>query len=353
MLGPPTFESAADDASAVARFHDGLVIPAHPLALDDTRRLDERRQTALTRYYIEAGAGGLAVAVHSTQFAIHEPQRGLLAPVLELAVATAREYADRRTVLVAGICGPTDQAVREAELAASLGYHMALLAPYGADDLSEDGLLERTLAVGEVLPVVGFYLQPAVGGRALSQQFWKRLADIETVVGIKVAPFDRYATLDVVHGIAQSDRRAGITLYTGNDDHIVGDLITTYTTGAEFAGGLLGQWAVWVQKAVELLDLAQQAKSGDDAALRQVVALDGPLTDANAAIFDVKNNFHGCIPGIHEVLRRQGLLEGIWCLDENETLSPGQRAQIDRIWDAYPHLRDDVFIAEHLDRWLS
>lgn len=354
MLEPSTFDSLAGaDANAVARFHSGLVIPAHPLALNADRQLDERRQRALTRYYLEAGAGGLAVAVHTTQFAIHEPERGLLEPALELAANTADEYPGEPAVLVAGICGPTNQAVAEAGLAARLGYHMALLAPYGAEDLTEDELLDRTKAVGEVLPVVGFYLQPAVGGRVLAQTFWRRLADINAVVGIKVAPFDRYATLEVVHGVGQSDRSADVALYTGNDDHIVGDLIATYATGAEFAGGLLGQWAVWVQKAVELLGLARQAKSGDDAALRRIVALDGALTDANAAIFDVKNNFQGCIPGIHEVLRRQGLLDGVWCLDERETLSPGQSAEIDRIWAAYPHLRDDAFIAEHLDRWLA
>lgn len=346
-------ESKKVEVGPVELFQRGLVIPAHPLALDASRRLDERRQRALTRYYLDAGAGGIAVGVHTTQFAIHEPERGLLSPVLELAATTAAEYADRPTVLVAGICGSTAQAVDEADLAASLGYHLALLAPYGADDLTEDELLDRTRAVGEIIPVVGFYLQPAVGGRAFSQHFWRRLADIPAVVGIKVAPFDRYATLEVIHGVALSSRARDVALYTGNDDHIVGDLIATYASGAEFAGGLLGQWAVWVKRAVELLDLAHLAKSGDDSALRRIMALDGALTDANAAIFDVQNNFQGCIPGIHEVLRRQGLLEGIWCLDEHEGLSPGQLAEIDRIWAAYPHLRDDGFVAEHLDRWLT
>ncbi|AYY15157.1 dihydrodipicolinate synthase family protein [Actinobacteria bacterium YIM 96077] len=334
-------------------FRTGTVIPAHPLALDASRRLDERRQRALTRYYLEAGAGGLAVAVHTTQFAIHEPERGLLAPVLELAASTAAEYTDRSPVLVAGVCGPTEQAVAEAELAASLGYHLTLLAPYGATDLSEEELLDRTRAVGEVLPVIGFYLQPAVGGRTLPRPFWRQLAEIPSVVGVKVAPFDRYATLDVVHGIADSDRHSDVAFYTGNDDHIVGDLLATYSTGAEFVGGLLGQWAVWTRGAVRLLELARRAKNGDDQALRQVMDLDTALTDANAAIFDALNNFRGCVPGIHEVLRRQGLLEGTWCLDEKETLGPGQMAEIDRVWRTYPYLRDDDFVAERIDRWLA
>jgi hypothetical protein len=363
---------AATSSDSLQVFRDGTVIPAHPLVLNAARRLDERRQQALTRYYLDAGAGGLAVAVHTTQFAIHEPARGLLAPVLELAATTAAERPGRSPVLVAGVCGPTAQAVAEAELAARLGYHLVLLTPYGAGELTDEQLLDRARAVGEVLPVVGFYLQPAVGGRVLTRAFWRELADIPSVVGIKVAPFDRYATLDVIGGLAESSRRNDVTLYTGNDDHIIGDLIATYPIrqrstrrrsgppdgdppddGLAFAGGLLGQWALWTRNAVDLLDLARKAKAGDDQALRQLMELDAPLTDANAAIFDVRNAFHGCIPGIHEVLRRQGLLTGIWCLDETETLGPVQQAEIDRIWAAYPHLRDDDFIAENLDRWLT
>ncbi|WP_206184546.1 dihydrodipicolinate synthase family protein [Thermoactinospora rubra] len=336
-------------------FRSGLVIPAHPLALTADRKLDERRQRALTRYYVEAGAGGLAVGVHTTQFAIHGTE--LLPPVLELAAATAREYP-REVVLIAGATGPTAQAVAEAELAASLGYHMVLLSPHR--DLDEDGLIERARAVGEVLPVIGFYLQPAVGGRTLSRGFWTRLAAIESVVGIKVAPFDRYRTLDVLHGVCRSGREGEVALYTGNDDHILADLITPHRVvvdgrevEVEFVGGLLGQWAVWVRRAVELLEEARRARGGDDSAVRRLLRLDGHLTDANAAIFDSANGFHGCIPGIHEVLRRQGLLEGRWCLDPAEDLSPGQPAEIDRVWEAYPWLRDDDFVAEGLDRWLS
>ncbi|MDQ1007075.1 dihydrodipicolinate synthase/N-acetylneuraminate lyase [Streptomyces sp. V4I23] len=339
------------------RFRAGTAIPAHPLALDSRLTLDERRQRALTRYYLEAGAGGIAVAVHTTQFAIHEPHRGLLRPVLELAATTAAEYEDARTLLVAGVCGGTAQAVKEAELAADLGYHAVLLAPFGAGPLSEDELVDRAAAVGTVLPVIGFYLQPAVGGRSLSRGFWTRLADLPSLIGIKVAPFDRYASLDVVLGVAASGRRAEVALYTGNDDHIVGDLLSTHPVdGAdalEFVGGLLGQWSVWTHSAVRLLEDARRAKAGDHAAMRELMAVDSALTDANGAIFDVVGGFRGCVPGIHEVLRRQGLLQGLWCLDEDEVLSPGQLEEIDRIWQAYPHLRDDDFVAEHTDRWLS
>ncbi|WP_406385719.1 dihydrodipicolinate synthase family protein [Streptomyces sp. NBC_01618] len=339
------------------RFRDGTAIPAHPLALDSRLRLDERRQRALTRYYLDAGAGGIAVAVHTTQFAIHEPHRGLLRPVLELAATTAAEHGDPGTVLVAGACGDTGQAVEEAELAAGLGYHAVLLATYGAGALSEDELVERAAAVGAVLPVIGFYLQPAVGGRSLSRGFWTRLADLPSLLGIKVAPFDRYASLDVVLGVAASGRRADVALYTGNDDHIVGDLLSTHPVDGgdalEFVGGLLGQWSVWTHSAVRLLKDARRARAGDHTAMRELLAVDSALTDANGAIFDVASGFLGCVPGIHEVLRRQGLLEGLWCLEEKEVLSPGQLDEIDRIWRAYPQLRDDAFVAEHIDRWLS
>ncbi|WP_117212218.1 dihydrodipicolinate synthase family protein [Allorhizocola rhizosphaerae] len=338
-------------------FRKGCVIPAHPLALTEDRRLDERRQRALTRYYIDAGAGGLAVGVHTTQFAIHDPAVGLLDPVLELAASTAKE-AGREVVLVAGVYGPTRQAVAEAELAASHGYGLVLLPPVRG--LDEDELIERARAVGEVLPVVGFYLQPAVGGRELSRDFWTRLASLDAVAGIKVAPFDRYRTLDVLHGVARAGRVGDLALYTGNDDHILADLVMPHRVRVdgrmlevEFVGGLLGQWAVWARRAVELLADARAARGGDDEVLRRLLTLDGHLTDANAAIFDAAHAFHGCIPGIHEVLRRQGLLAGRWCLDPAEELSPGQLAEIDRVCAAYPHLADDDFVASNLDRWLT
>jgi dihydrodipicolinate synthase/N-acetylneuraminate lyase len=337
-------------------FVRGCAIPAHPLALTAERRMDERRQRALTRYYLAAGAGGLAVGVHTTQFAIHD--NGMLRPVLELAAETTVKEAGRPVALIAGVQGPTAQAVREAELAASLGYHLVLLAPVGG--MSEPELLDRARAVGEVLPLVGFYLQPAVGGRVLSRRYWTEFAAIGSVAGIKVAPFDRYRTLDVLHGVGRSGRLGEIALYTGNDNHILTDLairarvvVDGRAMEAEFVGGLLGQWAVWTEPAVRLHGEAAAARAGDDAALRRLLAADAPLTDANAAIFDVAGDFHGCIPGIHEILRRQGLLAGRWCLDPREDLSPGQLEEIDRVCAAYPELTDDAFVAENLDRWMS
>lgn len=343
------------------RFRQGAVVPAHPLALTADRRLDERHQRCLTRYYLEAQAGGLAVGVHTTQFGIHDPAVGLLAPVLELAASEATAWQSRGgapVTLVAGAIGDVTQAVAEAELAASLGYDAVLLSPVGG--LTELALIERARAVGEVLPVIGFYLQPAVGGRVLSRGFWTKLAGLSSVVAIKVAAFDRYKTLDVLHGVAASGRSSEITLFTGNDDHILIDLITPHEirTGGElvelhFSGGLLGQWSVWTQRAVGLSRDASQARRGDADAQRRMLAADGHLTDANGALFDVANDFRGCIAGIHDALRRQGLMQGRWCLDPNEDLSPGQAEEIDRIWGAYPDLRDDEFVAANLDRWLA
>ncbi|MER5334510.1 dihydrodipicolinate synthase family protein [Micromonospora sp. NPDC002717] len=327
---------------------EGTVIPAHPLALTADRRLDERRQRALTRYYLAAGAGGLAVGVHTTQFAVREA--GLLRPVLALAAETVDAEAGRPVVKVAGACGPTVQAVAEAELAAGLGYHAVLLSPVvpGAD---EAYLLQRARAVGEVLPVIGFYLQPAIGGPRLSPAFWRAFADLPSVVAVKLAPFDRYRTLEAVRGIAAADRGAEVTLYTGNDDNILGDLLGEFA-GRRFAGGLLGQWAVWTRAAVAMFDRVRAARSGDAAALAELTARAAALTDANAAVFDAANDFDGCIAGVHEVLRRQGLLDGVWCLDPAEGLSPGQAEELTRVSTAYPWLTDDDFVAERRDDWL-
>lgn len=322
----------------------GAAIPAHPLALDQGGRFDERHQRALTRYYLAAGARGLAVGVHTTQFAIR--QHGLLRPVLELAALTARESADR-PVLIAGACGPIDQAVAEAELAASLGYDAVMLSPGGLTHLSEAELLDRAAAVAKVLPVIGFYLQEAVGGRYLSVDFWRRLADLPSTIAIKVAPFDRYRTLDVLRGVAASDRRDEIALYTGNDDHIIEDLLME-----PFVGGLLGQFAVWTRQAVRIVADAHTARLGDTKARDQLFELAPRLTDANGALFDATNRFAGSIAGINEVLRRQGLLATARTLDPHETLSPGQAAEIDRVTAAYPELTDDDFVATHLDEWL-
>ena len=321
----------------------GLVIPAHPLALNAERKLDERRQRALTRYYVAAGAGGVAVGVHTTQFAIRDV--GLYRPVLELARA---EMPD--TVLaIAGVVGRTEQAVAEARIASDLGYHAVLLSPGGLAGLSVDELIDRARAVAEVLPVMGFYLQPSVGGRYLPYEFWRRFAGIENVVAIKMAPFNRYQTIDVVRAVADSGRAADIALYTGNDDNIVADLLTEYRFGnvkLRIVGGLLGHWAVWTHTAVKMLERLKGSLVPD------LLTLNIQVTDTNAAFFDVANNFHGCIAGLHEVLRRQGLLDGRWCLDANEDLSPGQMEEIERVYAAYPHLNDDDFVRKNLDDWL-
>ena len=345
-------------------FLDGLVIPAHPLALNAARQLDERRQVALTRYYCDAGAGGIAVAVHTTQFEIRKPEVGLLQPVLELALTTLRErHPDpaNRPVAVAGVVGTTAQAEREAELARGLGYDAALLSLAALRDAPNAALLDHCRAIAEIIPVVGFYLQPAVGGRVLDRAFWREFFTIDRVVAIKVAPFDRYRTLDVVNALAEIGRR-DIALYTGNDDAIVADLVTQYPGapgGAplHFHGGLLGQWAVGTRRAVELLTRCRAVTTGQQAGptseLRSLLALGAELTDLNAALFDPSHGFAGCIAGIHEVLRRQGLLEGRWCLNPDEDLSPGQMEEIDRVLGRYPHLMDDEFIAERREGWLS
>jgi len=352
---------AGSDRGAALRtsLGTGVVIPAHPLALTADRALDERHQRALTRYYVDAGAGGVAVGVHTTQFAIRRPAHGLLRPVLELAAESAREWLggrERTFALVAGAVGRTAQAVAEAELAASLGYDLVLLSLGALPDASDADLVAHCRAVADVLPVFGFYLQPAVGGRVLGYEFWRAFAEIERVWAIKIAPFNRYQTLDVVRAVADAGR-SDIALYTGNDDAIVPDLVTPIPVGAygdsrRIVGGLLGQWAVWTHAAVALLHRAHravEARAVDVALLGEGAA----LTDANAAIIDVANGFAGCIPGIHEVLRRQGLLRGTWCLDPHEALSPGQAEQIDRVCRDHPSLTDDDFVRERLDAWLG
>jgi dihydrodipicolinate synthase/N-acetylneuraminate lyase len=336
----------------------GHVIPAHPLALTPSRVLDERYQRALTRYYVAAGAGGIAVGVHTTQFRIRE--FGLYRPVLELAAETARASlgsAAREFALVAGLVGDTRQAVGEAEIARALGYGAGLLSLAALGDADDDALVRHCRAVADVIPVFGFYLQPAVGGRALGYDFWREFAEIPNVVAIKIAPFNRYQTLDVVRAVAQSGRD-DIALYTGNDDNIVVDLLTAFPAlqggrmlERRIVGGLLGQWAVWTRRAVEMLDAIRGERSSgqlDAAWLARAAA----LTDANGAIFDARHDFAGCIPGIHEVLRRQGLMRGLWTLDPRERLSDGQSAEIDRVLRTYPELTDDDFVSEHRDDWL-
>lgn len=341
---------------------EGQVIPAHPLALTSDRRLDERHQRALTRYYLAAGAGGLAVGVHTTQFEIHRSECGLYRPVLEMAQqeAAASRSVKGRVLLVAGLVGETRQAVAEATLARELGYHCGLLSLGSLPEVSDTELLDHCRRVAEVLPLFGFYLQPAAGGRILKYSFWKQLAELERLVAIKVAPFSRYHTLDVVRAVAESGRSSEIALYTGNDDHILLDLLTPFRFKVNgklqtvyFAGGLLGQWAVWTRRAVELLDEVRNCVRSQQAAPRGLLRTANELTDTNAAIFDAANEFSGCISGINEVLRRQGLLAGNWCLNPEEKLSRGQAAEIERVQQAYPHLTDDEFVRQHLEEWLG
>ena len=339
----------------------GLVIPACPLALTAQRKLDERRQRALLRYYAAAGAGGVAMGVHTTQFAIRDPACGLFEPVLRLA-AEEFQRADAKSrhplVRIGGICGPTSQAVAEAGLLRDCGYQAGLLSLAALRDATEEALLDHCRALAQTIPLIGFYLQPAVGGRLLPFSFWRRFAEIENVVAIKIAPFNRYQTLEVVRAVVETGRD-DLALYTGNDDSIVIDLLTPFSfprngtiIERRIVGGLLGHWAVWTRTAVAILDQCHHAADASQVPA-QLLRRAAEVTDANAAFFDAANGFAGCIAGLHEVLRRQGLLEGIWCLDPAETLSPGQAAEIDRVYHAYPHLNDDAFVREHLEDWLS
>jgi hypothetical protein len=343
------------------RLRDGLVIPAHPLALTRHRKLDERCQRALTRYYLAAGAGGLAVGVHTTQFAVREPNYGLLRPVLEMAARTAVEQAGEagRPVLIAGVCGRTPQAVSEAGLARELGYHAGLLSLGALREATDRELIAHCRTVAGEIPLIGFYLQPAAGGRLLPFQFWRRFVEIPNVIAIKIAPFNRYQTLDVVRAVAESGRAGDIALYTGNDDHILLDLLTEWvvptTRGGQsvrIVGGLLGQWACWTRAAVELLERCRKLR-GAKVIPAELLTLAEQLTDANAAIFDAAHGFAGCIAGIHEVLRRQGLLANALCLDPHERLSPGQAAELTRVCAAYPQLTDDGFVQANLSKWLK
>lgn len=329
------------------------MIPAHPLALNSARKLDERRQRALTRYYLASGSGGLAVGVHTTQFAIRDPNCGLLRPVLELAMDEMRAHP---IVKIAGACGPVAQALQEAELAKSLGYDAVLLSLGALTSATVADLIAHSRAVASIIPIVGFYLQPAVGGRVLPFDFWVRLAEIDNLVAVKIAPFNRYQTLDVVRAVAQSGRASEISLYTGNDDSIIFDLLTEFSVANEtvrIVGGLLGHWAVWTSIAVSQLKRIQQIIASSANIHRELLTLAWQVTDSNSALFDPANGFRGCIAGIHEVLRRQGLMEGRWCLDPKEDLSPGQVEEIDRVCQMYPHLQDDLFVRTHIDEWLS
>ncbi len=332
---------------------DGIVIPAHPLALTAERKLDERRQVGLTNYYCAAGAGGIAVGVHTTQFAIRDAQIGLFELVLQLAAEAMRTYENanhKRLVKIAGICGEAKQAKYEAIFARETGYDAGLISLAALREATEPELIQHCRIIAEEIPLIGFYLQPAVGGRLLSYEFWRDFFVIENIAAVKIAPFNRYQTLDVVRALADSGCEKDIALYTGNDDNIVADLLTEFRMSGKhlrFAGGLLGHWAVWTKRAVELLNEIKAARTNGNAF--EVLARSAEITDSNAAFFDAKNNFVGCIAGLHEVLRRQGLMQGRWCLDPQEDLSPGQMEEIDRIYAAYPHLNDDEFVTRHLN----
>ena len=338
---------------ALALLKSGTVIPAIPLALDQDRKFDEKTQRRLVRYYMAAGSGGVAAAVHSTQFEIRDPEHNLFLPVLTAVISEMEKYeAETGKVLVriSGVCGDTEQACSEAKLAKELGYDAVLLSPGGLNSWTEDALLERTQAVAQIMPVVGFYLQEAVGGRKLSKDYWRRLADTANVVAIKCACFDRYRTQDLVKGVMESDRATEVALYTGNDDHIVMDLLTPFVHNGKtkyFVGGLLGQWSVWTNRAVEIFNRCRSCRESGkiDGELMTVAE---HLTEANGAVFDVANGFAGCIPGLHYVLMKQGLMRGTWCLNPEETLSPGQAEEIDRLWTAYPEVADDAFVQSFL-----
>lgn len=340
----------------------GVVIPAQPLALTAARKLDERRQRALSRYYMDAGVGGIAVGVHTTQFAIRDPKIGLFEPVLLLAaeeMARAEEQGKGPFVRIGGICGTTAQAVKEAALLRDLEYDAGLLSLAAMADADVDELVDHCKAVGQIIPLVGFYLQPSVGGRVLPYAFWRRFAELESVVAIKIAPFNRYQTLDVVRAVVDAGRD-DIALYTGNDDNIVADLTTPYRlkygkdlVERRIVGGLLGHWSVWTRRAAELLERCHEESASTFGVTDALLAHGMAVTDSNAAFFDASNTFSGCIAGLHEVLRRQGLLEGLWCLDPDEGLSPGQLEEIDRVYAQYPELNDDEFVATHRDTWLK
>ena len=338
----------------------GTVIPATPLALNEDRTLNEKGLRLLMNYYLNCGVGGIATAVHTTQFEIRDKDINLFEPVLKLVskeIDKFEEKTGKTIVKVAGVCGPTEQAVSEAELAKKYGYDAVLLSPGGLNDMSEEYLIERTKAVAKIMPVIGFYLQTAVGGRVFTYNYWEEISKISNVVAIKCASFNRYQTLDVVRAVAMSDRCDEITLYTGNDDNIVIDLLTKYkfqrdgkTIEKGFDGGLLGHWSVWTKKAVEIFEMVKEEKNKENISTK-MLTLATEVTDTNSAFFDTANGFKGCIAGLHEILRRQGLMENILCLNPDEKLSDGQSEELDRVQKMYPHLNDDEFVKDNIDEW--
>ena len=348
--------------NAYKAIQSGIVIPAIPLTLTEDRKFDEKRQRTLVRYYLAAGAGGVAVAVHTTQFEIRLPQYNMFETVTKITAEEIDRFeakTGKTVVKVAGVCGPLEQAVKEATYLKSIGFDAALLSPSGLQALTEDEMIARTEAVAAILPVIGFYLQPAAGGRLFSVDYWKRVADVKNVVAIKCAPFNRYQTFDLVRGVCMSDRRDEIALYTGNDDNIVLDLLTEFAVDVDgttykkrFMGGLLGHWSVWTNATVKLFEKIKAVRY-DATVSAEMLTLAAQVTDMNAVLFDAKNGFAGCIPGVHEVLRRQGIYTNILCLNPDEVLSPGQAEELDRVIAAYPHLVDNSFVKENLASWLE
>ncbi len=341
---------------------EGTVIPAMPLALNPQRKFDEKHQRILARYYLNAGAGGIAVGVHTTQFEIRDPKYALLEPILSTVVDEINIFekeTKQAIVKIAGVCGQCDTALKEANLAKDYGYDAVLLSPGGLNNLTEEQIIKQTEIIADIIPVIGFYLQPKVGGRVFTYAYWKKICEIPGVVGIKVAPFDRYLTLDVVRAATLCSRGEEIALYTGNDDNIIIDLLTKYrfkvqdkTFEKRFVGGLLGHWSVWTKTTVQIFKKVKEVCKNEYLDL-ELLTLASEVTDANAAFFDAANDFQGCISGIHEVLYRQGLIQGIWCLDPKETLSSGQLREIDRVYEMYPHLNDDQFVRENIENWLE
>jgi len=346
------------DPQVLANFRKGTVIPAQPLALNEKREFMPANQAALCRYYIDAGAGGIAVGVHSTQFEIRDPEIALFEPVLSQTSKFIDEWCEktgRKILKVSGVCGKTEQATYEANFAVENGYDACLLSMSAYANDSVEAMLEHVRTIAQIMPVIGFYLQPSVGGRILPYEFWYEFAKIDNILGIKMAPFNRYQTFDVIRAVAEAGKENDITLYTGNDDNILVDLISEYKINGKslrIKGGLLGHWCVWTKKAVELLDEVHLLIASKQPIPNEILTRNIEITDSNAAFFDPAHSFAGCIPGIHEVLHRQGLLEGIWCLNPNEVLSPGQSEEISRVYKAYPHLNDDDFVRANLDKWL-
>ncbi|MHC4560018.1 MAG: dihydrodipicolinate synthase family protein [Planctomycetota bacterium] len=351
------------DSLIINKLRSGCIIPAHPLALQPDKGIDEQHQKALTRYYLAAGAGGLAVGVHTTQFAIHESKIGLYHPVLELAIGTAQQFTASKSnsepIMIAGIVGDTNQAVKEARLARELGYHLGLLCLTALKGKSVDELIDHCREVAQIIPIMGFYLQETVSQMPLPAEFWRKFITIPNVLAIKIAPFNRYQTLDVLEVVAHSGRSDEIALYTGNDDNIILDLLSRYefnvdgrSVSLQIVGGLLGQGACWTKRAVEYLARIKKIRETKIQVPQELLTLASQLTLANKAIFDTENNFQGCIPGISYVLKRQGLLEELITLNPNEHLSPGQAAKIDQIIRDYPHLTDEDFVKENINKWL-